>query len=99
MLVAHPQVDDDPARVRFSGFGGHSLDLDIFAYVPTKDFDHYLEVVEDLHLRIMDIISEAGAALAAPTQTVWKEDKPPPDRDAVARAEAEVEKWRQAGEL
>ncbi len=99
MLLAHPEVDDDPARVRFSGFGEHSLNLDIFAYIPTKDINHYLEVVEDLHLRIMDIISAAGAALAAPTRTVWNEDKSPPDRDAVVRTKAEVEKWRQADEL
>ncbi len=90
MLLEHVDVDDDPARVRFSGFGGYSLDLDIFAYVPTTDVNHYLEVVEDLHLRIMDIISAAGTALAAPTRTVWNEDKAPPDRDAVARTEAEV---------
>jgi MscS family membrane protein len=79
MLNAHPKVDPDPARIRFSGFGEHSLDLDIFAYIPTLDFEEYLEVAEDLNLCIMDIVAKAGCALAVPTQILWMERGRRPD--------------------
>ncbi len=99
MLLAHSEVDDDPARVRFSGFGGHSLDLVIFAYIKTKDFNFYLEVVEDLHLRILDIISTAGTALAAPTRTVWNEEKSMPGRDKEVHGGTTAEGLQKAKEL
>jgi MscS family membrane protein len=99
MLYAHPKVDPDPARIRFSGFGEHSLDLDIFAYIPTRDFDEYLEVAEDINLRIMDIVAQAGCVLAVPTQTLWMERGQRPDRDAAHAAEQMVEQWRNDDEL
>jgi MscS family membrane protein len=73
MLRAHPKVDPNPARIRFSGFGSHSLDLDIFAYILTQDFEEYLELAQELNLRIMDIVANAGCTLAVPTQTLWME--------------------------
>lgn len=99
MLYAHPKVDPDPARIRFSGFGEHSLDLDIFAYIPTRDFDEYLEVAEDINLRIMDIVAKAGCALAVPTQTLWMERGQRPDSEAAHVAKQTVEKWRENEEL
>ncbi len=43
---------------RFVGYGAYSLDLDIFAYIKVNDYGEYLEVAEDLNLRIMDIVTK-----------------------------------------
>ena len=59
-LYGHPKVLPDPARVRFVGFGEYSLDLDVFAYIDTTDYGEYLEIAEDLSLRVMDIVAQAG---------------------------------------
>jgi MscS family membrane protein len=99
MLYSHPKVDPDPARVRFIGYGDSSLDLEIFAYVQTADWNAYLEVAEDLNLRIMDIIVQAGTALAYPTQTVSLQRGERPNEDAAKAAQDKVEAWRQQGEL
>lgn len=93
MLYAHPKVDPDPARVRFTGFGTHSLDLEIFAYITTADFGHFLEVAEDLNLRIMDIVAQAGSGLAFPAQTK------PLDETRIKEVEATVQQWRARREL
>ncbi|MGB5278502.1 MAG: mechanosensitive ion channel domain-containing protein, partial [Gammaproteobacteria bacterium] len=71
MLLAHPRVAEDPARVRATGFGEFSLNLEIFAYIMTSDWNDFLAVQEDLVLRIMDIVSKAGTAFAIPSQTVY----------------------------
>lgn len=71
MLLAHPRVAEDPARVRATGFGDFSLNLEIFAYVMTSDWNDFLAVQEDLVLRTMDIVSKAGTAFAIPSQTVY----------------------------
>lgn len=71
MLLDHPKVDPDPARVRFVGFGASSLDVEIFAYVRTTDYDEFLAVREDVYLRIMDVVAENGTGFAFPSRTVY----------------------------
>lgn len=95
MLYAHPRVDPEPARIRFVGFGASSLDLEVFAYVRASDFDDFLEVAEDLHLRIMDIVSAAGSSIAFPSRTLYVEASDGLDRRRGADAERQVEEWRE----
>lgn len=68
LLLAHTMVYKEPARVRFVGFAPNGLNIDIFAYVRTSDYSDYLAVLEDLNLRVMDILQEAGSGIALPAQ-------------------------------
>jgi MscS family membrane protein len=99
MLYSHPKVNPDPARVRFIGYGESSLDIEIFAYVEATAWSDYLEVAEDLNLRIMDIIVQAGTALAYSAQMVLLERGKRPNEDAAKAAEKKVSEWRDQGEL
>jgi MscS family membrane protein len=99
MLYAHPKVDPQPARIRFVEFGAFSLDLDIFAYINVTDYGEYLEVAEDLNLRIMDIVAAAGSSFAFPSQTTYIETGEGLNRDLARTAEATVKQWRQQNEL
>jgi MscS family membrane protein len=94
LLYGHPRVLADPARIRFVGFGEYSLDLDVFAYVDTKDYGEYLEIAEDLNLRIMDVIKAAGTELAIPARLEYQMDKTPLDEKEIRKAEASVQEWR-----
>jgi len=71
VLRADPRVDPVPARVRFVGFGAHSLDLEVFAYVRTRDFDEFLGIREELLLAIMDAVGASGTGFAFPSQTIY----------------------------
>lgn len=99
ILYAHPRVHPDPARVRFTNFGTYSLDLEIFAYVLANDYSEFLEVAEDLNLRIMDIVAAAGSSFAFPSQTMYLENGEGLDRQRVRTAEEEVRRWRERNEL
>lgn len=99
MLYAHPRVDPDPARIRFTGFGACSLDLDVFAYVDVTDYGEFLEVVEDLNLRVMDIVRRAGTGFAFPSQTTYVRPDAGLDASRGRAAEEEVERWRQEDRL
>jgi len=94
LLYAHPKVLPDPARIRFEEFGPSSLNLQIFAYIDVTDFGEYLEVAEDLNLRIMDLLEKAGAAFALPSQTLYMERGKGSDEQVVQAAEAQVQEWR-----
>ena len=68
ILTEHPKVEVGPLPVRFVGAGSYSLDVEVFAYIRTADYDEFLKIQQDLLLNILDAISAAGTALAIPTQ-------------------------------
>jgi len=98
LIDAHPRLDPDTSRVRFSGFGLSSLDVELFVYVRTRDANDYLAVREDLCLRMMDIVSAAGTAFALPAQTNY-DGATGLDAERAGAAAAEVERWRNEGKL
>lgn len=99
LLVSHPKITADPARVRFINFGAHSLDLEIFAYVGTSVWDEFLQVREDVFLRVMDIVRQCGSGFAFPSQTLYLGRDGGLDAERVEQTEARVREWRESGEL
>jgi MscS family membrane protein len=99
LLAAHPKVSEDPARVRFVGFGPHSLDLEVFAYILVDDWNDFLKVREDIYLRMMDIVRDSGTGFAFPSQTLYLGRDGGLDPQRSREAEATVQQWREAGEL
>ena len=69
-LGAHPAVDPESLRVRLFRFGPSSLDIEIFAYVLTGDWPRFLEIQEQLLVSVMDVVEEAGTAIALPARTL-----------------------------
>ncbi|GIW42576.1 MAG: hypothetical protein KatS3mg076_3153 [Candidatus Binatia bacterium] len=94
MLVAHPKVEKDPARIRFVGFGACSLDLEIFAYIRTNDYNEFLAIQEDLNLRIMDIVAASGTGFAFPSQTAYLATDSGLDVERTERAVRQVREWK-----
>jgi len=94
LLYAHSKVADALLRVRFTGFGDYSLNIDINCYINTADFNENLAVAEDLNLRIMEIISEAGSEIAIPTSIEHQTTVHKPDDSARKKVEETVSKWR-----
>jgi MscS family membrane protein len=71
LLLEHASIERDSVRVRFLGFGSSSLDVDVFAYVHAKDWSAFLEIQEGFLIAIMEIIQQAGAQIALPSQSVY----------------------------
>ncbi len=69
-LTAHPLVWRERIIVRLSGFGVSSLDIDVIAWMSTKDYNAFRIAREDLLLAFMEVVRKAGCAFAYPTQTV-----------------------------
>lgn len=71
MLIAHPSIADDPARVRVTDIEHDSIDIELFAYVDTNDWNEFLAVREDVIFRIIRITEDNGTVFAYPTQTIF----------------------------
>ena len=73
LLLDDPSVDDESVRVRFLRLGQFSLDIDVFAYVKARDWNHFLELQEQLLFGVTGAVTSAGAEIAFPSQTMYLE--------------------------
>lgn len=99
LLLRHPRVKNEPARARFVGFGEYCLQIEIFCYVNTSDFNEYLGIREDLYFRLADIVAASGTSFAFPSSVNYIARDTGVDREAGDRAEAAVEAWRRNDRL
>lgn len=97
LLEAHPRIERGP-RVRFVAFGEWALQIELFAYVLTADYDEFLGIREDLSLRLMGLIAQAGTDFAFPSQIQY--DGPTTGSNAERRhaAEESIRRTRERGD-
>jgi MscS family membrane protein len=94
MFYSHPKMLPSPARIRFEGFGEHSLDLQVFAFLDVNNPNDFTEVAEDLNLRIMDIVAQAGTEFAIPSQSLYVQRGRGLDEAKINEAENCVKEWK-----
>jgi MscS family membrane protein len=99
VLYAHPKVDPDPARVRFTEYGNASLNIEIFAYILAKEFNEFTEIREDIMLRMMDVVEASGTSFAFPSQTIYMAKDEGLSEEKSRQAEEKVRQWKQTGEM
>ncbi len=99
MLLAHPKLLEEAARVRFVNYSDYSQDVEIFAYVDTGKLPEFLAIQEDVLLRVKDIVAAAGTGFAFPSQTAYLSRDSGLDGERSQAAEAEVRSWRSKGVL
>jgi MscS family membrane protein len=66
VLRDHPMVQIGDVPVRFTTITDYSLDLEVFAYVNTPDFDEYLKVQSALLLKLLEAGQRHGVGFAVP---------------------------------
>ena len=71
LLNEHSNSDSSSVRVRFIRLGAFSLDIEVVAYFFARDWNHFLEIQEELLLSIMEIVHDEGAEIAIPAQTMY----------------------------
>lgn len=99
ILLGHPRVTDDPCRVRMVGFGAYSLDLEVFAYIDTAHWNEFLAIREDVFLRFIDAVKEAGTGFAFPSSTTYLGRDEGLSAEDARQAKDRVAAWREKGEL
>ncbi|HTR56556.1 MAG TPA: mechanosensitive ion channel family protein [Casimicrobiaceae bacterium] len=99
LLEGDQRIDRDSARARLINFGDSSLDVEVFAYVQTTVWTEFLGIREDLLLRMMDIIEQAGTEMAFPSQTLYLARDHGNDSIKAKGAEANVEERPDKGQL
>jgi len=99
LLLKHPMVTPEPARARFQGFGSHSVDVEIFAYIKTTDYEEFLAVQEDIFLRLIDIVDESGTGFAFPSTVNYLAQDSGMDEERTERTETIMRQLREENAL
>ncbi len=102
LLHAHPQTIHtaaDPVRVRFIGYGDFSLNIAIRVYVSTSDYNEFLAIQEDILLRVMKVVTQAGSGFAFPSRTLYFTRDGGLDEERQQAAEKQVREWAAAQTL
>jgi MscS family membrane protein len=76
ILRGHPKVETGALPVRFVGVGSYSLDIEVVAYVTTADYDEFLALQQELLLKMLQGVEQAGTALAVPLQESFESHRP-----------------------
>jgi len=86
-------------RVRFIGYGDFSLNVALRAYIRTSHYNEFLAVQEDILLRTMKIVKEAGTGFAFPSRTLYVTRDGGLDNERQQAAEKQVREWASAQTL
>ena len=99
MCLAHPKIDSNTMRIRFSGYGSSSQDIEVRVYVLTRDWNEFFAVREDIMLRVGEIVEESGSGFAFPSRTLYLGRDGGLDGERGDAAMQQVQSWRDAGQL
>jgi MscS family membrane protein len=90
-------VEEASARVRLLKLGENAIEVEIYAYILTREYREFLAVQEELILQAMDVLESSGAAVALPTQTTMVTRDSWIDPQKAAAAQKAMEKSRDPG--
>ena len=74
MLHNHEDISSkDTLLVNFESFGDSALNVFIYTFTSTSNWENYLNIREDVHYKIMQIVEENHASFAFPSQSIYVE--------------------------
>ncbi|MCL6575240.1 MAG: mechanosensitive ion channel family protein [Kyrpidia sp.] len=73
LLHEHPETHNETILVNFDQFGASSLDIFVYYFTTTTVWSEYLQVKEEINLKIMEILERHGVEIAFPSQSVYFE--------------------------
>jgi len=71
LLVAHPDLEADSARISVVNFGVRAIELELFAFVNTADMARFVAVRQDVLLAAAAIVESEGSGFARPTEFLY----------------------------
>ena len=79
ILASYSNVETGKLPVRFIGVGPYSLDVEIVAYVITKDHDEFLSLQQEMLLKLLQAVEQAGTSLAVPLTESFESQRTRPE--------------------
>ncbi|MGI6683947.1 MAG: mechanosensitive ion channel family protein [Bacillota bacterium] len=75
MLVNHPGIHPETIFVNFDSFGETSLNIFLYFFTNTTNWGEFLQIKEDVNLKIMSILENEGVSPAFPSTSIYFENE------------------------
>ena len=98
-LYQHPKVETSSARVRLGTLEQGWPSLEVFTYLLTRDGAEFTSIREDILLRLMTIVANAGTGFTFPSQNIYLGRAHGIDQAKAEEAESKVRAWRDQKQL
>jgi MscS family membrane protein len=73
ILREHPDIDKKTIFVKFDAFGDSALQLFLYFFITTIVWEEYLNIKQDINLKIMELLENEGVSIAFPSTSVYVE--------------------------
>lgn len=77
MLIKHPDIHPKTVVVNFEKLGDSSLDIIVYCFTNTTEWTKYLDVRQDINIRILQILEKSDISIAFPTRSILLESPEP----------------------
>ena len=77
MLHLYDEIHPQTIYVYFENFGDSALEIFLYFFTKTTNWMKYLEIKEEVNLRIMKILDEVGVEVAFPSTSLYVEKEKP----------------------
>lgn len=74
MLIGHPEIHPEMVFVYFDVFNDSSLDIFIYFFTNTTNWEKFLEVRQDVNFKIMEILEDLEVSVAFPSRSIYFEN-------------------------
>jgi MscS family membrane protein len=71
LLTNHPDIHKETIFVYFERFGESSLDIFMYFFTKTTVWEKFLEVQEDVNLKIVGVLKDLGISIALPARSIY----------------------------
>jgi MscS family membrane protein len=87
ILRDHPDVDQSFWLVKFTEFGDSALEIFLYYFTDTTDWDRYLSIKQEINLRIMQRLNGIGVQFAFPSMSIYESQM---DSEELSRLDAQA---------
>ncbi len=97
LFLSHGDVLQDTVSVRLEKVVAANAIIRIDAGINTTDYQRYLAIGEDLNLRMIELVHEAGAIFSGPGQVLQVRDFYTASDDTMNTVRSQLENWQSDG--
>jgi MscS family membrane protein len=74
MLHTHKNISQkETLLVNFESFGESALNIFVYTFTNTSNWERYLNIREDIHMKIIQIVEKNGSSFAFPSRSIYME--------------------------
>ncbi|MFD2639511.1 mechanosensitive ion channel family protein [Piscibacillus salipiscarius] len=74
MLNNHDEIHKETIFVKFDKYNDSSLDIFLYFFTISTQWEKFLNVKQDINFRIMEILEEEGVSVAFPSRTIYMDN-------------------------